>query len=358
MTVLARALVSWLLTLGFALLVAMGASCLAFGNFVVAWQSFTAQGFEQLPLRRVPLLGWWAEGFGAGEAPIAALYALVLTVAMNLAIMAAAKVSGRTLQLFFDRRQALRSTDAVVQATAPAYLDQTVRFGVYAAFLLVASVFIVGYDVAQFRFRYENLFSQATDPGDVLTWAPDAVARLGGFVAGFIRTATWGYVGCVIALAIALEYALTRVTENWHNLHNALAEAVNPDTQEHYRDLDDRPPVETRPSTSTGDTETEFAQTTAPDPNDRAPTQAAPVTVTDSVSVPPPPPVDPPPSAVPREETLVDVYVGPGRVESHRLAEVQTDAARFVRDGSGRAWFLRAYWEALTGGPAPEGVGR
>ena len=349
MTVLARALVSWLLTLGFALLVAMGASCLAFGNFVVAWQSFTAQGFEQLPLRRVPLLGWLAEGFGVGDAPIASLYALVLTVAMNLAIIATAKVSARALQLFFDRRQALRSSDPGVQATAPAYLDQTVRLGVYAALLLVASAFIVGYDVAQFRLRYENLFSQATDPSDVLAWAPDPVVRLGGFLAGFIRTATWGYVGCVIALAVALEYALTRVAENWHNLHNALDEAVTSAAHIPAEEVGNRSAVAPEPSIPVDETDAAFAEATAVFPNAGAAPTASTATVPDAAPIAPPRAVETPPSPAPRDGAMVDVIVAAGRIESFPLAEVQRDSERFVRDGSGRTWFVRTYWEQVLG---------
>jgi hypothetical protein len=105
MAILLRTLVAWLLTLGWALLVSLGTLCLGLGNFVLAWHSFTAQGFEQLPLRHVPLLGGWAEGFGMSEAPLAALFALVLTLAMNFAIMATAKALAHALRCFFDRRQ-------------------------------------------------------------------------------------------------------------------------------------------------------------------------------------------------------------------------------------------------------------
>lgn len=358
MVVLLRALVSWLLTLGWALLVSLGALCLGFGNFVVAWQSFTAQGFEPLPLRRVPLLGAWAEGFGVGDAPISALYALVLTLAMNVAIMATVKVQARALQLFFDRRQALRSRDAAVFESAPDYLDQTVRYCIWSATLLVASVLIVGWDVSQFNYRYENLFSPAGDPSEVLGWSPDAVARLGEFVAEFIRTAKWGYIGCVVALAVALEYALTRVAENWHNLHNALDEAVVPTAHVPAQEVDNRPTVTFEPAIPDQEAEAEFPGTTAARSNGGTPLAAGTSTVADPTPVSPPPPVDPQPSPAPREGAVVDVIVGPGRVESFLLSDVQNDGERFVRDGSGRVWFLRTYWEQLMENKSTGGVTR
>lgn len=51
---------------------------------------------------------------------------------------------------------------------------------------------------------------------------------------------------------------------------------------------------------------------------------------------------------------MVDVIVAAGRIESFSLAEVQRDSERFVRDGSGRTWFVRSYWEQLIG---PNGQG-
>lgn len=349
MTLLVRALLSWILTLGRALLVALAALCLGFGNFVVAWQSFTAQGFEPTPLRHVPMLGAWAEGFGAGAAPIAALYALVLTLTMNVAIMWTVNVLARTLQSFFDRRQALRSRDSAVFASAPDYQDQTVRNCVWSATLLAASVLIVRWDVSQFNYRYENLFSPVTDPSEVLGLAPDAVRRLGEFVAGFIRTAKWGYVGCVVALAVALEYALIRVAENWHNLHNALDAAVTPTTHIPAAEVGNTLAVAPEPETPAQDTEAGFADATATSSNGGAPPTASTTTVADPTPISPPPAVEPPPSPAPRDGAMVDVIVAPGRVESFPVAEVQTDGQRFVRDGSGRTWFVRSYWEQLMG---------
>lgn len=349
MLVLARALISWLLTLGWASLISLGALCLAFGNFVVAWQSFTAQGFEPLPLRRVPLLGAWAEGFGIGEAPLAALYALMLTLGMNLAIIATAKAVARALRLFFDRRQALRSNDAGLRASAPDYLDQTVHLCVWSAALLIASILIIRYDVAQFRFRYENLFTQVSDPIDITTWAPDAVARLGQFVATFIRTATWGYVGCVIALAVALEYALGRVGEQWHALHNAIDGAVSLDDQNGEQPAPEPAPlVRPLPDFESGGT---LPISAVDSVGHIAPSPTSAPGVIDPEPVSPPPSFAPPPAQLARDErAFVDVIIGPGRTETFPLADVQADPDRFVRDGSGRVWFTRSYWSEVIGG--------
>ena len=41
-------------------------------------------------------------------------------------------------------------------------------------------------------------------------------------------------------------------------------------------------------------------------------------------------------------KSLLSQILEPRRVESFSLAEVQTDSERFVRDGSGRTWFVRS----------------
>lgn len=358
MAVLVRALVSWLLTIGWAFLVSLGTLCLAFGNFVVAWQSFTAQGFERSPLRHVPLLGAWAEGFGVGDAPIAALYALVLTVTMNLAIMAAVKVLARTMQLFFEGRQALRSDDPGVLGTAPIYRDQTIRYGIYSATLFVASVLIVGWDVSQFNYRYENLFSPVSDPSEVLSWAPDAAGRLGEFVAEFIRTAKWGYIGCVVALAVALEYAISRAVENWQSLHTALDQAVAMGVPGDAQLPDGVATRTAAPPVYDQQARADFAVPVTPSWTGGTAAAPSPADMPEATPVSPPPPMTSAPEpAVLREESAVNVIVAPGRVEQFLLSEVRRDSDRFVRDGSGRAWFLRTYWEQVMGARSKKGAG-
>ena len=350
MTLLLRALVSWLLALGWAAIVSLGALCLGFGNFVVAWQSFTAQGFEQKPLRNVPILGAWAEAFGVGEAPLAALFAFMLTLVMNVTIATTAKALGHALRSYFDRRQVLRSPDAAFRASASDYLDTTIRHCVWAAVLVIASILIIAYDVAQFRFRYENLFSETSDPTDLLSWAPDTVARLGFYLAAFIRTATWGYIACVVAMAVGVEYTLGRAAEAWHAFHNALEQALVPGAAVPAHETQDASPA----------TETAWAPgngngvaITAPPPatpSHDATTQVHPAAPEDPAPVSPPSAPDPPAPLTPRGDgATVDVIVDAGRIESFQLAEVQANGDRFVRDGSGRMLFLRTYWDQVMG---------
>jgi len=349
MTVLVRALVSWLLALSFALLAVAVAACLFFGNFVVAWQSFSSQGWEQIALGRVPLLGAWAEGFGVGRAPIAALWALVVTGAMNYAIMATTKNLAGIVRAFFDQKQALRSEDAAMRARSVDYRDTMIEHSVWAAGLILFSFLIIRYDVAQFRLRSEGLITGTTDPAEMLRWAPDAVARLGQFFAGFVGTATWGYAGCIIATAIGLEFAIGHAAVRWQALHNAIEAAVSPEDQAPLRQARDPAPVARPLSDLEGGgvppvPAVDSVGYVAP------PYPAAPVAA-DLDPVSPPPPVEPPPAQAVRDEgASVDVIVGPGRTEAFSLADVQAHPERFVRDGSGRVWFTRNYWSQVVSG--------
>jgi hypothetical protein len=339
--------------------VAVAAVCLAFGNFVLSYESFRQQGFANSLLRRLPLLGGWAEGFGAGDATVAALYGFVLTLVMNVALIGSAKKLERAIQLLLDLRQASRSTDPTVLERVPAYRDRTVHNFVVAAALVAASAAIVLWDVSQFNFNYVSTFDPSSDAADVVAWAPDLVQHVGAFVADLIRRARWGYVGCLVALALILEDALIRAGHSWLNFHTALDEVVAPPPPTPREEVDHQLLPGPEPVMPAYDTNAQFANTTATPSNDGSSIEARATSTADSEPVSPPAPVDPPPSAAPREEAVVDVYVAPGRVESFPLAEVQTDSRRFVRDGSGRAWFVRTYWEELTGGTSPqEGVGR
>lgn len=352
MTVLVRALVSWLLALGFALLAVAVAACLFFGNFVVAWQSFSSQGWEQTALGRVPLLGAWAEGFGVGRAPIAALWALVVTGAMNYAIMATTKNLAGIVRAFFDQKQALRSENPAMRARAVDYRDTMIEHSVWAAGLIVFSFLIIRYDVAQFRLRSEGLINGTTDPAEMLRWAPDAVARLGQFFAGFVGTATWGYAGCIIATAIGLEFAIGHAAVRWQTLHNAIEAAVSPDDQDPLRQARDPEPVARPLEDPEGGVPIPVVDSvdyaTASYPGALAATDRDPVL--------PPPPVEPPPAQRAQNEgASVDVIVGPGRTEAFPLADVQAHPERFVRDGSGRVWFTRNYWSQVVSGDGDAG---
>ena len=341
--VLLRSFISWLLALGFLLLAVGVAATLFFGNFIVAWQSFLAQGWEQTPLGHVPFLGAWAQGFGVGAAPIAALWALVVTGAMNYTVLAANKNIAEAVRSLFDQRQVLRSDDAAMHTRAADYRDAMIEHGVRAAALIVLCFFIIRYDVNQFRLRSESLVTGASDPTEMLRWAPDAVARLGQFFADFVGTATWGYAACIIATALALEFAIGRAALRWQALLNAVDAAASaedqaaivqahgsPENHEHG----EAPAISTAEPVDDG----RVRQSDTPDAIDPEP-------------VSPPAPVDPPPAQPTHGESpSVKVIIGPGRTQEFPLADVQADPEHFVRDGSGRVWFTRSYWSQVTSG--------
>lgn len=371
MAVLVRAVVSWLFAMAWTLFVATSAVFLAVGNFILSYDSFKAQGFSGTPLRHLPFVGEWAEGFGAGSATGAAMYGFVLTLVMNVALIGTAKKIERAIQLVLDLRQASRSTDPATLARVAAYRDRAVHDCVVAAALVLASIGIVLWDVSQFNFNYVATFDPGRDAADVVGWAPDLVQHVGEFVAELIRRAKWGYVGCLVAIALILEDAIIRTGHTWVNVHNALDEVVAPALPLQTEQADQEPVEDVVgreynagpafagaavfPSSSGNGTEATADSSgrssyAGADPPSAAEADAEPIS--------PPPSADSVPPMPPREEPMVEVFVGPGRIESIPFAEVQADSTRFVRDGSGRAWFDRAYWEDLTGSKASKGVGR
>lgn len=346
MTVL-RCLVSWILAEGWLALAIVAALSLAFGNFVVAWQSFAAQGYEQVPLRQIPFLGPWAEAFGLGDAPLAALYGLVLTVAMNIAIITSAKMLGRMIQLSFDYRELLRSPDPTVRGRAADCLDLLRKTALWFAPMLGLTILVIMFDVAQFRFRYEVLFRDLMDPAEALQWAPEPMARLGQFLAGFILTAVWGYMGCVVGVALAMEYAFARAAEQWQVLDNAIRQAIEgegtreegPASQQAEPLADARQSAHHASVGAPADPVPAPVSGGAPEaPPASAPRAPEPVA---APQAPAQPPVAAPPQAGPEAE----VIVGPGETRHIPLAEIEAHPDQFVRDGSGRAWFLRTYYE-------------
>jgi hypothetical protein len=184
------------------------------------------------------------------------------------------------------------------------------------------------------------------------------VARLGEFLAGFIRTATWGYVGCVIAMAVALEHGLGRAAERWEALHSAVARALDTEAQAFAEDRQEAPAVageSPAPVAEPGEEVPAFAE---PAVSSVTPTRNTPI-INGPVPlepISPPATPEPPPAPPPANGPMVEVIVAPGRVDSFPLAEVQADAERFVRDGSGRTWFLRDYWEQVMGNHGPMGA--
>jgi hypothetical protein len=360
MMTVTRCFVSWLLAEGWLALTIVAALSLAFGNFVVAWQSFAAQGYEQVPLRQIPFLGPWAEAFGLGDAPLAALYALVLTVAMNIAIITSAKMLVRMMQLYFDYRGLLRSPDSSVRGRAADCLDLLLKTALWFAPMLGLSIAIIMFDVAQFRFRYEALFQGLTDPAEALQWAPEPMARLGQFLAGFILTAVWGYMGCVVGVALAMEYGFVRAAEQWQVLDNAIRQAIEGDgtreAQPAFQQAevlaDARQPA---PRASVG-----APANPIPAPVSGGAPEAAPVSASrapEPVAA-PQAPTQPPVAAPPQAGPEAEVIVGPGETRHIPLADIEAHPDQFVRDGSGRAWFLRTYYEQGVMGRETQGEDR
>jgi len=347
MMTVTRCLVSWLLAEGWLGLCALATLTLAFGNFVVAWQSFVAQGFEPIPLRHIPFLGPWAEAFALGDAPLASLYALVLTVAMNIAVITSVKMVARMYQLYFDYRDVRRAQDSAVHSRAEDYLDMMLKTGLWLLPMLGFTILVIMWDVAQFRFRYETLFRDLTEPAEVLQWAPEAVARLGHFLARFMLTAVWGYVGCVVGMALAMEYGFMRAGEQWQVLDNAFRQAIE---GERTRQEQQPPaPVETLAGAAEPVRQTAGGPRRAriAEPVIGGAPEARPASLPrppEQVAAPEPSP-ETPVTAPPTGEPEIEVIVGPGETRRIPLAELEARPDQYVRAESGRAWFLRTYYE-------------
>jgi hypothetical protein len=213
--------------------------------------------------------------------------------------------------------------------------------------MLGFTVLIIMWDVAQFRFRYETLFRDLTEPAEALQWAPEAVARLGHFLARFMLAAVWGYVGCVVGMALAMEYGFMRAGEQWQVLDNALRQAIEGErTPLQQRPLE---PVETLGGTAEsvrarvrGPHGTRIAEPViggAPEAH-----QGSPPRPPEPVAAPQPPP-ETPVAATPTAEPEIEVIVGPGETRRIPLAELEARPDQYVRAESGRAWFLRTYYE-------------
>jgi hypothetical protein len=318
------------------------ATLLAFGNFLICWQSFVGQGFEQTPLAGVPFLGPLAEALGVGEAPMSALYALVLTGAMNLAVIASAKMAARLIQHAFDYRDLRASGNPGDRDQARQCRERLLETVTWLVPMVVVTALIMRFDVAQFVFRYETLVHEAPDLGVALGWAADALERVGEFLAPFIRTAAWGYVGCIVAVALAVEFAFVRAAERWQRLDLAVQRAISgePDARtaargsalagaiDDFRSASDIMPASVPAGTSA-------------DPMSHASEAREPERVPG-----PPPAAEEPPAARPVPEVPhVDVIVGPGQRRRVPVSDIEARPDEFVRDGTGRAWFLRSYYE-------------
>jgi hypothetical protein len=341
--------ITWLLSCLW-LTIAVGASlCLLAGNFLVAWQSFSLQGFENTPLSQTPFLGSWAAGLGVGAAPMSALYAFFLTVAMNVAAIKAMKLVFEFETLLFDWRRVRRASDPVTAGHARDLLINVQHTAVKAVVAIALAVAMLSWDVGLFRFRYEALLSGLTDPMEAIAWAGNPVVRLGTALADLVGRAVWGYAAAILATGFASEVAFERARERWARLGRSIHEAL---------DLDNEPlrPRSLPPSDAADGSQVAAAE----DPVNRvegqevAPEYAAPHTepvqpesdVVHKQVAPPPPHADdiPEPRSL-NSDPHVDVIVGSGQAREVPVREVEANPERFVRGGSGRQWFDREYYE-------------
>ncbi len=347
-------LARWGLSLVWVAVTHLAALCLAFGNFVVTWQAFEAQGYEPTPLAEVPFLGAFAVSLGLGAAPLSSLYALVLTGAMNIATIASAKMVTRLRDLVFDWRQVRRAEDPSIRARGKEYLAKIWEEATWAVPTLFLTVLIARWDVAQFGYRQAALARGLVDPSEATTWPLDPVARVGVYLANFFATAAWGYVACVVATALAMEHSYARAREQWRALGHAIEDAVTGSGSAAPR----AGAVDGEATDAAGEATDAAAPVSAGSTSPVQQGPEVPAPESGAVPVPVPAPAEPdtlPVPAAPVSAPTVDVIVAPGRVERTPLADVEARPDRYVRDSSGRQWFLRQYYEeAMKAGEATE----
>jgi hypothetical protein len=330
--------VRWLLSIGWLAITLFGASLFALVNFLVSWQAFEIIGFEDFQLAEVPLIGPIAVALGVGTAPLAAAFALGLTLIMGLLVGATVKVAWELITLAVDRRRvgAARDGELAAQYTHEILLLslRLVVFGILAALA-------VRMDVALFEIRTHVLLTDAHDISDFLGLVPDSVAQLGAYLAAFADKFVWGYMACVIGTALIVEHAFGRAGVRWQGFAAALTEAIEGHPETRRPALAEATPVilpvSHAPHASNGvatpSAERVVAPSVAPEPVP-APAAASPTT----------------PAPAPRPGAWdVEVIVGPGEVRRLALEDVERNSERFVRDSSGRQWFARQYYESVMG---------
>lgn len=349
-----QAIVRWLLAVCWTCTTLLATAVLFFGNFVVAWQAFVLLGFEPEPLLNVPLIGPLATAAGVGDAPLASLYAAVLTAAMAGIVIGTVKLATESLTLALDLRQAKLTR----QADTTAVTLKLIEALIWLVILAVPTVLVAQYDVSLFNVRLQSLLT-GQEIEDALKWTSEEVGRLGGFLADFAVHARWGYLAIIAGVAFVSEKAFQRASERWLVLGQTidtaiggapLNEAVNAAPQapaatagpEAPRAPETEPQTQSAPDTSMPHVE-QGAQTPTADTGQRTRTGAAthrpvppPPQAADPVSAPPPPP-----------GPTVPVVWGPGEGRQMPLAEVERNLEEYVRDGSGRAWFRRSYYEQV-----------
>lgn len=345
-------LTRYLLAVSWVALTIAATGLLFFGNFLVSWQAFELLGYEVKPLSEVPLLGSFALAAGVGNAPLVSLYAAGLTSAMALIVVSTAKFGNDALTLFFDYRQA-----RLAGTPSSATLIKLWENGVAFVALGVLAVLVTGYDVWLFGLKLETLVTGIDDIQDTISWLPEPVSRLGGYMAQFVRHAQWGYLAVVFGVAYATEKAFPRATERWLVLGQTLdAALLAPNATQpavggaSFGDVVEGAPI-TSVAAPAGTPATEPMPAGGPDvvgPPENVHINPAPVH-----PAPAPPvrgPVDPGTTPPPHRGPLVRVICGPGITREMPLQELERNA-EYVRDGSGREWFLKTYYDSLTAEP-------
>ncbi len=343
----------WLLAVAWVALTMAVTGLLFFGNFIVAWQAFVLLGFETQPLAEVPLLGPVATAAGVGDAPVAALYAAALSAAMAVTVITACKLGNDALTLFFDFRQA-RLLGTPDPAAVIKFYETAIAFTLFSAL----AVTIARYDVSLFSLTLETLVTGIADITESMAWLPEPASRLGAYMAEFAADARWGYLAVIIGVAFTTEKAFQRASERWLVLGQTVDAAIlgtgvaqpieaagpiTPATSEPAGGpapiFSEAPGVETAP-TADGVTEPRRQEAGSPV---RPPQPAPPPPVRGPVGFDAAPP--------PHRGPTVRVICGPGVTRDVAIQDVEKDSEQYVRDGSGRAWFLRAYYNELNGDP-------
>jgi hypothetical protein len=345
-------LTRWALAVGWIAVTLLATTMLFFGNFVVAWQAFVLMGFEPEPLSQIPMLGPIAVAAGIGKAQLASLYAAALTAAMAVTVISACKFGNDALTLFFDMRQT-RLEDAVSPVAVIRLWETVAAFAVAA---VLAGV-VARYDVALFSLRLEALVTGMNDVKESVHWLPDSVARLGGYLAEFAARAQWGYLAVIAGVAYTTEKAFQRASERWLVIGQTIdAVILAPSATQPAAGATPllparapvgepapgivEPPVGVPPP---------FAPPDVEEPTPYTPGAPAAPFVEPAPQPPAYGPVGPGPSQEPHRGPRVRVICGPGETREVPLHEVERDPAQYVRDGSGRAWFLRTYYDELYG---------
>ena len=340
-------LTRWLLAVGWIALTLSVTVLLFFGNFVVAWQAFKLMGFEPYPLSQIPLLGTFANAMGVGSAELASLYGAVLTAAMALTVIGACKLANDTVTLFFDVRQA-----KLAGVAGPAAVVKLQETAIYLTVATILAVLVARYDVSLFALRLEALVTRLQDIKGAVAWAPQPVERLGAYLADFGSRAQWGYLAVIVGVAYTTEKAFQRASERWLVFVQALDNAIDESSSSNPAASAAHAMTDTGTIPTTGNARTESTSAEEPRLADEpiaAETSAH--TEPRPVEPAPAPPADDPAShgAVPppNRGPLVRVICGPGLTREMPLRDIERNPD-YVRDGSGREWFLRSYYENFS----------